>query len=142
LLIIECDSKKLAANGLNLGTTFADLARKVFTRKRIGLVQTTSEEKLKENLSAVLRDYGRFRSIFIVGHSNATGLMLTADGLRNWESVGNWLQIFEPEFCFLAACSAGKSGALRELFQPVKTLRQIYASPVTLHKFQATPRES
>ncbi len=139
LLIIECDSRKLAADGLNLGTAFAQLARTLFPDKRIAVVKTTSEENLKEELAAAFHTHGRFRSILIVGHSDATGLMLTADGPRTWESVGKWLQIFEPEFCFLAACSAGNSEAVRGLFQPVKTLRHIYGSPVILHKIQTTP---
>jgi hypothetical protein len=35
LLIIECDSQKLAAQGLHLGTGFGQLATKLFPKKRI-----------------------------------------------------------------------------------------------------------
>jgi hypothetical protein len=111
----------------------------VFPEKRIAIVQTFSEQRLTEDLADVFQDYGRVRSILVVGHSNEAGLVLTADGLRSWSVVGNWLQKFEPEFCFLAACRAGKSEAVRDLFKPIKTLRQIYASPAALYKNQTPP---
>lgn len=139
LLIIECDSRKLAADGLNLGSAFGQLATTLFPEKRIAIVQTTSEGKLKEDLADVFIEHGRVRSILIVGHSNEVGLVLTADGPRRWSVVGNWLQKFEPEFCFLAACQAGKSEAVRDLFEPIKTLRQIYASPTALYTNQTPP---
>lgn len=139
LLIVECDSRKLAADGLNLGSAFGRLVKTVFPEKGIAIVQTFSEQKLKEDLADVFHEHGRVRSILMVGHSNEAGLVLTADGLRSWSVVGNWLQKFEPEFCFLAACRAGKSEAVRDLFKPIKTLRQIYASPAALYKNQTPP---
>jgi hypothetical protein len=139
LLVIECDSRNLAVDGLNLGSPFGQLVKNLFPDKRIAIVQTSSEEQLKEDLASVFKKYGRVRSILLVGHSNETGLRLTGDGLRSWSAVGNWLQIFEPEFCFLAACRAGQSQAVRELFRPIKTLRQIYASPAVLYKNQLPP---
>jgi len=139
LLIIECDSRKLASDGLDLGSAFGQAAKTLFPGKRIAVVQTSSEQKLKEDFADVFREYGKFRSILLVGHSNEAGLMLTADGHRTWAAVGNWLQSFEPEFCFLAACRAGRSEAVRNLFKPVRTLRQIYASPAALYKNQVSP---
>ena len=139
LLIIECDSKKLAANGLNLGSAFGQLAKTIFPGKNIAIVQTSTEEKLRQDLAETFQKFGRFRSILIVGHSNEAGLALTADGLRSWDVVGNWLQAFDPEFCFLAACRAGISKAVRKLFNPIASLRQIYASPSALYKNQVSP---
>jgi hypothetical protein len=138
-LIIECDSEKLALDGLNLGSVFGQFSKTLFPEKRIAVVQTSSEQNLKEDLADVFIQHGRVRSILIVGHSNEAGLVLTADGLRSWNVVGNWLQKFEPEFCFLAACQAGKSEAVRDLFTTIKTLRQIYASPAALYKNQIPP---
>jgi hypothetical protein len=139
LLIIECDSQKLAADGLNLGSAFCQLVRTLFPQKKIAIVRTSSEKKLNEDLGEAFEKYSRIRSILILGHSNEAGLVLTADGLRRWSVVGNWLQRFEPEFCFLAACKAGRSEAVRGLFNPIKTLRQIYASPAVLYKNQLPP---
>jgi hypothetical protein len=90
-------------------------------------------------LADVFKDYGCFRAILIVGHSNETGLALTSDGQRSWSVVGSWFQKFEPEFCFLAACNAGKSESVRDVFRSITTLRQIYASPCALNGVQASP---
>lgn len=139
LLIIECDSQRLAADGLNLGSPYWQLVSTLFPQKRIAIVRTSSEKKLNEDLGEAFEKYGCIRSILILGHSNEAGLVLTADGLRSWPVVGNWLQRFEPEFCFLAACKAGKSEAVRGLFGPIETLRQIYASPAVLYKNQLSP---
>jgi hypothetical protein len=139
LLIIDCNSEKLVAGGLDLGSDFAQFAKVLFPEKRIAFVQTFSEQQLTEEMAKVSREFGRFRSILIVGHSNESGLVLTADGIRSWKVIGNWLQILEPEFCFLAACRAGKSESVRQLFDSIKTLRQIYASPTALYKNQTSP---
>jgi hypothetical protein len=137
-LIVECDAQRLAADGLNLGSAFARLVASLFPEKKIAVVRTSSEQKLGKDLAEVFKTHGRFRSIVIVGHSNETGLALTGDGLRSWETVGNWLRIFEPEFCFLAACKAGKSAVVGNLFKPISTLKQIYASPAVLYKTQTS----
>jgi hypothetical protein len=139
LLVIECDSEKLARDAMNLGTPFGELVKGLFPNKRIAVVQTSTEKKLREDLANVFQEYGRFRSILIVGHSDAGGLKLTAEPLRSWDIVGKWLSLFEPEFLFLAACDAGRSVAVRELFASVGSLRQIYASPVTMYKIHTAP---
>lgn len=139
LLVIECDTAKLAGDKLNFGRPFAESLISLFPGKRIALVQTYSEAALLCDLAKVFAEYGRFRSILVIGHSNESGLVLTADGLRSWDVVGKWLRQFEPEFCFLAACEAGRSAAVRELFAPIPKLRQIFASPVTVYPEQLSP---
>jgi hypothetical protein len=139
LLVIECDSAKLAADKLNFGCPFAELLKSLFPGKRIALVQTSSEAALLCDLAKVFEEHGHFRSILVLGHSDESGLVLTADGLRGWGVVGNWLRQFEPEFCFLAACEAGRSAAVRELFAPIPKLRQIFASPVAVYPQQLSP---
>jgi len=138
LLIVECDAHRLAADSLNLGSVFARLVTSLFPDKKVAIVRTSSEQELGKDLAEVLKAHGRFRSIVMVGHSNETGLALTGDGLRSWEAVGYWLRIFEPEFCFLAACKAGKSVAVGNLFKAIPTLKQIYASPAVLYKTQTS----
>lgn len=139
LLIIECDSQKLTRQGLHLGSGFSDIVTKLFPRKRIATVRTSTEAKLGEDLAAAFKEYGRFRAILIVGHSNAQELALTSERARAWSAVGKWIEIFEPEFLFLAACEAGHSEAVRHVFDSAGSLRQIYGSPVTLYKLHTAP---
>jgi hypothetical protein len=58
--------------------------------------------------------------------------MLTGDGLRRWRVVGTWLKPLRPEFLFLTACEAGGSAVVRELFDEIDSLREVYASPSPL----------
>jgi hypothetical protein len=140
LLVIECDSRKLASQGLHVGTAFGQFAQKLFTDKRIVVVQTSTEDKLRDDLARVFQAHGRFRSVLIVGHSDPTVLALTSDKPPSpWAVVAQWLRIFEPEFLFLAACEAGQSVAVRDVFKGIPGLRQIYASPVLLYKSHVAP---
>ena len=139
LLVIECDSLKLASQGLHLGTGFGQVVKELFPDKRIAVVRTSTEGKLRSDLAKIFEEMGRFRTILIVGHSNSDELMLTSEGCRTWATVGQWVKIFEPEFLFLAACEAGQSAAVRDVFGRVDSLRQIYASPVTLYKIHTAP---
>jgi len=77
------------------------------------------------------------KGILIVGHSNEKGLQLASDFFLDWRTVGKRLRPLEPQFIVLAACEAGKSKAVRQLFEPLKTLRDAYASPVKLYAPQA-----
>jgi len=140
LLIIECQSQKLARQGLHLGTGFAQVVRDWLPGKKVAIVQTSTEKQMGEDLAKAFDKHGRFRSVLIVGHSDAELLDMTSDGPRQWGIVGKWIKIFEPEFLFLAACEAGQSEAVRNVFEAAgQSLRQIYASPVPLHKIHTAP---
>jgi hypothetical protein len=108
----------------------ADLAKLAFPNERIALVTTSSEDKLKQDLSDTFKEYDRFRSILIAGHSDELELQLTSGNVGcSWRAVGQWLQTVEPEFVFLVACEAGTSVAVRDLFKSIASLGQVYGSP-------------
>lgn len=143
LLIIECDSESLACQRLNLGSTFFqllnhDIAKLFLAKKYIVLLRTSTKSSLSEQFARVLEQHGRFRAVLIVGHSNAEGIQIASDEYFEWRALGNWLEPFRPEIIFLVACEAGKSVAVRDLFEPLnEALREIYASPVKLYGPQA-----
>lgn len=142
LLIIECDSAGLTADCLNLGTAYAcllahPLLSPILPHKTVTLATTSNAGELPEQFGRAFDEHGRSKGILIVGHSNDEGLQLASDLFCDWRMVGKWLRPFEPQFIVLAACEAGKSNAVRNLFEPLKTLREIYASPVKLYAPQA-----
>jgi hypothetical protein len=143
LLIIECDSTNLASDRLNLGSFFYqllnhELAKLILAKKTVVLLKTSTKSRLNEEFAEVLQRCGRFRAVLIVGHSNAEGIRIASDAGFEWGAVGKWLAPFRPEMIFLAACEAGKSVAVRDLFEPLKeTLHDVYASPVKLYPIQA-----
>jgi len=139
LLILECQEQKLSGQALNFGSRIVPFLKVLFPSKRIVLVPTSSLSELGPSLSEASAKYGRFRSVLIVGHSNAKGLQLTNDQFCPWDVVGHWLTKFDPKFLFLAACEAGGSEAVRSLFAPVPSLREVYASPIQFYASQSAP---
>jgi len=139
LLIIECEPDKLGQQQLDFGTRINALLSLPFPKKKIVLVKASSRDELCRALGETLEKHDRFRSILVVGHSNEKGLQLTPREFYNWKAVGEWLKPFQPEFLLVAACSAGRSTGIRQLFERIRTLREIYASPVTLFRDQTHP---
>jgi len=126
LLVLECQEHKLADQALNFGSKTVPFLKALFPTKRIELVPTSNLSELGPSLAEASAKYGRFRSLLIVGHSNAMGLQLTNDHFCSWQAVGQWITKFAPEFLFLAACEAGRSEAVRSLFAPVPSLSLIH----------------
>jgi hypothetical protein len=139
LLIIECDAEKLARQQLDMGSKLFSLLRVLFPEKQIVLVKSSSLAELNRSLADTLVSHDRFRTILVVGHSNEKGLQLTSGNGFDWKAIAGWLDPFNPEFLLLAACRAGRFAAARDLFSEIKSLRQIYASPVTFFRDQSDP---
>ena len=139
LLVLECHEQKLAGQALNFGSKTVPFLKALFPTKCIVLVPTSSLSELGPSLAEASAKYGRFRSVVVVGHSNAMGLQLTNDHFCSWQAVGQWVTKFEPEFLFLAACEAGRSEAVRSLFAPIPSLQEVYASPIHFYAGQSAP---
>lgn len=140
LLIIECNTPNLARDGLHLGTGFHQLVQTCLPSKKVAIVQTSTKDKMRNDLADVFEKYGRFRAVLIVGHSDEKYLDMTADFSPRWAEVGSWIEIFEPQLLFLAACEAGQSEAVRSVFDGAgASLREVYACPVALHKLHTAP---
>ncbi|MBL8233195.1 MAG: hypothetical protein JNL98_32150 [Bryobacterales bacterium] len=138
LLVIECDAEQLASEQMDLGSKFAQFVHSLMPQKRVVVVRANTEAELGRDLAEALQEHGVFRTVLIVGHSNEQGLKMTGDGLRSWTVVGRWLRDFAPEYLFLTACSAGRSGVVRTLFNEVDTLKEIYGSPILLDAYAHT----
>jgi hypothetical protein len=124
---------------LNFGSGVASFLQATVPKKSIVLVRTSTVSELGATLASVWNRFGRFRSVLVIGHSNAKGLQLTNDHFFEWNAVGQWLKKFEPRSLFLAACDAGGSEAVRRLFASIPSLRDVYASPIKLYSGQTAP---
>lgn len=139
LLILECDSEKLARQSLAIGTDVSELINKLAPGLiKTELVRTTSREDLLDRLRRAKEDHDRFDLVLVVGHSNPQGLCLTADQFVPWGVFARWIEIFEPKKVLLAACEAGRWLSAKAIFDGVPKLKEIYASPVVMNKHQAT----
>jgi hypothetical protein len=125
--------------GLDFGSRVSTLCSLPFHKKRIVTAKAYSRDELCRTLGETLRSHDRFRTVLIVGHSNECGLQLTPDEFYDWKAVGEWLKPFQPEFLLLMACRAGRSSAVRPLFQQIRSLREVYASPVAFFSDQTHP---
>jgi len=139
LLVLECQREKLAEQELDFGSRIATVLKTAYPDKRIASVPTSMYRDLGPTLAEVFVEYGCFRSILIVGHSNSAGIQLTNDVFLTWSGAGRWVAKFEPRVLFFAACEAGRSEMVRSLFEAIPTLREVYASPVRLYVEQTAP---
>src|SRR5260370_37603591 len=77
LLVLECQDQKLSGQALNFGSRIVPFLKALFPSKRLVLVPTSSLSDLAPLLAEASAKYRRFRSVLIVGHSNAMGLQVT-----------------------------------------------------------------
>ena len=129
----------MAQQGLDFGSKIAAICSLPIHKKKIVTAKASSKDELCRTLGETLASHDRFRTILIVGHSNEHGLQLTPDKFYDWKAVGEWLKPFQPENLLLMACRAGRSSAVRTLFQQILSLRVIYASPIAFFNDQTHP---
>jgi len=139
LLIIQCEPDKLAQQGLDFGSKVAAFCSLPFHKKKIVTAKAHSKDDLCRTLGEILQSHDRFRTVLLVGHSNEYGLQLTPDEFYDWSAVGEWLKPFQPEYLLLMACRSGRSSAVRPLFQQIRSLREVFASPVAFFTDQTHP---
>ncbi len=119
---------------------FHQLVETCLPRTNVAIVRTSTKDKMRKDLAGVFDKHGRFRAVLIVGHSDDKLLDMTSDFSPAWAEVGKWIEPFEPQLLFLAACEAGQSESVRDVFRGAgKYLREIYACPVALHKLHTAP---
>lgn len=144
MLVVHCDSPKLKADGLHLGSevTIMQVAAKLLSewKAKVEVIDGGDRGSLLARLAGLA---GRkFDVVLLIGHSNEAGLKLASDpdevGFVSWGVVPEYLRMFEPRRLVLAACQAGRWTAAQSLFAGVPSLQQIFACPVNASKNLAT----
>lgn len=130
LLIVECDSAKLARQNLALGSDLQNLVKLAFPQNAVDLVQACTDASLSEEFRRLDKAGKPYRTIVIVGHSNQYGLQITSDWFIKWEGVAKRFERFDPHRIILIACKAGRWLPCAELFSGIPTLKEIFGSPV------------
>ncbi len=136
VLIVECDSARLARQNLALGEQLHSSIKLAFQRNPVDLVRADTEADLLKQLGTLSERGQCYRSIVIIGHSNKSGLKLTADRFSQWGAVARWFGPFDPHRIILIACEAGRWLPCAELFKGIPNLKEIFGSPVPAHKDQ------
>lgn len=135
LLIIQADSEKLAADGLDL----SEVARSVATLATLislarSQVAKTSTFVSFQNLVRDAATRGNWDVVVIIGHSNAEGLRVASDRFLGWDDVGRELRPLKPRRVVLIACKGGRASGANALFRRLRALRRIYACPANCTK--------
>lgn len=92
-----------------------------------------------EKLADCVQQPLRFDNIVVIGHSNVHGIRIASDHFASWDEFANWLAIFEPNRIALLACEAGRLLPVETLFDKLKGLREILATPFLAHKLAMLP---
>lgn len=138
LLIIEAQTSLLHQQQMAFGTDLDALLRRRYHEKIITLVATNLRAELTGKLGTIRIVHDRYRTVFVVAHSNPTGIKLTNEDFCTWTALAAWLKEFSPEHLFLVGCDAGQLKGICDLFKALPSLRKIYSSPLPINPDQAT----
>jgi hypothetical protein len=137
-LILECAADRLAAQSISIAQELDAVMRQWVPAVPTRLVRATTLGSLLSHLAQCKEERKAFGIVVVVGHSNMSGLWLTADVFVPWEAFSRWIQPFEPERMILVACEAGRWLPSKALFQGIASLKEIYGSPVAITPQQAS----
>lgn len=131
VLVIQADSEKLEADGLDLSEIAGFVSQLSglisATRARVGRTTTfVTFRSLVEEVAA----QGRWDVVVLIGHSNSEGFRVASDRFLSWEQVAVELRPLRPRRMILIACKGGRSPGASHLFGKLRDLRRIFACPV------------
>lgn len=137
LLIIECDTPKLKAQGLSFSDDLNRVASTVLQDRVTYLIQTKEKELIPTQFAEAKQKACSYSVIVVIGHSDSNGIRLGENARYTWETFSNWLEPFRPQKLFLMSCQGGKTEVGRMLFKNLDSLKEVYGSPVLLTKPEA-----
>ena len=133
VMILECDSEKLASDGI---TAAGDAARHLSLLFETTYVRARSKDQLQGDLANHVEAGARPRVVIVVGHANKEGIRLAADHFAPWGAFAKWLEPFDPAVVLILGCEAGSWLPCKALFGSIKGLTDLYASPLKLNQQQ------
>lgn len=136
VLILECDTLKLTAQGLSLADSIEATTTALSPGTHVAVVKSVSEQQLLSQLGLVAQDNSRFQIIVVVGHSSESGLRLASDRFALWGAFANWVRPFTPNQMILIACKGGQPAPASLLFAGLPTLKDLFAPPFATTKQQ------
>jgi hypothetical protein len=91
---------------------------------------TTTRADLNEQLAALALAKRTFDVVVLVGHGSRDGMRIAhAEGVTSWSAISGYLRPFKPRRLVLVTCEGGVSPAANALFDGLRDLRRIYATP-------------
>lgn len=133
LLILECDTDKLASQRLSVASDLNSIVGILPKRLSVEVALIRSKDDLTNRFAEYAQRYRGIKLVVVIAHSNATVVSLAPE-LSNtpWIGFAQWLKPFSPEKLVCIACKAGQYPPSRTVFDEIPKLKEIYASPVEL----------
>jgi hypothetical protein len=138
-LILECDAKRLASEGMAMGNQINGIARVLPVKNRnVELALVNSQADLLEAFADYAERYSSIKVIVVIDHSNTWSLRLSTPNntVLDWPVVANWFEKFKPQYLVFAACNASQYPAKAAFFEKLKNLKAMFASPVKISRLQ------
>ncbi len=134
ILVVQFDSEKLEADGLDLAP-FVHAAA-FFYGVTVCRVRATSLDDLHTRLAELVGE--KFDVVATVGHSNKNGIRIAPDTFVTWDAYAAYLKPFEPRRLAIIACLAGQFTPTGKIFASLQKVRRIYATPALANKMLGT----
>jgi hypothetical protein len=133
LLILECDTEKLASQRLSVASDLKSIAQILPTKLSVEIALIRSKDDLTNRFAEYAHKYRGIKLVVVIAHSNATVISLAPE-LSNtpWMGFAQWLKPFNPQKLVCIACKAGQYPPSRTLFDEIPKLTEVYASPIEL----------
>lgn len=132
ILIIQCDTPRLKADGLAVGAALHALLSLTFEAV---LVEGSTLADLEDSLDAM--GGATADIVVVVGHSNEEGLAAGSDAFLPWDEVARMLAPEEPSVIILLACKAGRLLPSEALFEVLDDLKDVFGWPANASASQA-----
>lgn len=140
LLILECDTDKLASQSLSVATDLNSIVRILPKRLSVEIALIRSRPDLVNNFADYSQKYRGIKLVVVIAHSNSSVISLAPElSATSWDIFAQWLRPVQPQKLVCIACKAGQFPPSRTLFDEIPKLTEIYASPVELwiHQVEA-----
>ena len=131
-LIIECDVDRLGEQNLNFGQELDKIINSFKFESKIIAIKSAQEAPTQ--FSNVFNETKQFDIVVLVGHGSPEGMRFSSDSFINYSNISKWISQFRPKILFMVTCKGGHSIATEALFQGIKSVKEIYGSPVNSSK--------
>lgn len=132
-LVIECDHDNLSEQGLCFATEL-DIHVKKWTTANSKVILTKSKEEIPSEFAKAYDESRHFDVIVLIGHGSKAGIRFSKNNFVDYAVMAKWILPFLPKVIFLVTCEGAHSLPSGVLFQEIKSLREIYGSPVKARK--------
>jgi hypothetical protein len=142
VLIIECDAKKLESQSINIAQEFNKIFS-LFPICKHTFVRIFNKADLLSQFAELATEKHRYDIIILAGHSiidrasgNPTEIQFASDCRIKWNLLPKYLDIFKPKCLVLATCKGSHLLPSSEMFDGLKSLKELYGTPVITNQAQ------